>query len=195
MGTALEYRTEAHLTDAQVDALVDKLGGPEQIRRILSGEIGLHLLPPAPAERVVTVPGHLSFGERVRRGAYGWHNANLTEARFPVTADQAGATEQRLFHFDPGRSSEATLREIRAVGYEPGRIGDLLAFGEHFPDEQRRYPVIGLGSVVPIDDSLNVPALWFDGDRRTLDLIFYDGDWHRNYRFLGVRRLVARTED
>lgn len=178
------------LSETHVDALIGKLGGPDQVLRILSGEIGLQLLPPAPGERFVTVPGGMSFDERVQRGHYGWRNAKLTDAGFPVTADQTGPTEQRLFHFDPGRSSEATIREIRAAGYEPGRIGDLLTFGELFPDEQRRHPVIALGSVTMIDGSLSVPALWFDGDRRTLDLIWYDGDWHRNYRFLGVRRDV-----
>lgn len=175
------------LSAEQIDTLVEKAGGPDQVRRILAGETELQLLSPAPAERFVTVPADIAFEERVQRGNYGWRNGDLTEERFPVTADQVGALEQKLFHFNRSLSSAQAIQEIRDAGYAPGQTGDILAFGERFPQEQRRHPVIGLGSVVTVYGSLSVPALWFDGDRRTLDLIWYDGDWHRNYRFLGVR--------
>ena len=190
-------RASLDLTADQLDALIGKAGGHDQILRILAGELEIRLLPaggdqtvaaPTAIDRFVTVPAGLEFEERVRRGDYGWRNGDLTERRFPVTGDQVGATEQRLFHFARSISSQEAIWRIRQEGFEPARIGDILAFGEAFPREQLRYPVIGLGSVVEIDLKLSVPALWFDGDRRTLDLIWYDGDWHRNYRFLGVRR-------
>jgi hypothetical protein len=176
------------LSEQQLDALVQKAGGPDQVVRILSGEIEIQLLAPAPAERFVLVTADTAFEDRIRRGHYGWRNSDLTEPRFPVDSEQSGAFEQRLFHFNRSLSSDQAICEIRDAGYEPGRIGDILVFGERYPEEQRRHPVIGLGSVASIDRIASVPALWFDGDRRTLDLIWYDGDWHRNYRFLGVRR-------
>jgi hypothetical protein len=139
-------------------------------------------------ERPATVPAGLGFEERVERGHYGWRHAGLTEERFPVTPDQFGEQAQKLFHFARGISSEDAIRLIREGGFEPGRIGDILVFGENVPEAQRRHPVVGLGSVAEVDSKLSVPVLWFDGERRTLDAIWYDGDWHRNYRFLGVRR-------
>lgn len=176
------------LSAEHVASLIAKAGGRDQVLRILSGEVEVQLLSPAPAERFVTVAAGIDFEERVARGNYGWRNGDLTEERFPVTEDQCGAREQKLFHFNRSLSSDQAIQEIREAGYEPGRIGDILVFGEVFQAEQRRHPIIGLGSAVMVDRSLSVPALWFDGDRRTLDLIWYDGDWHRNYRFLGVRR-------
>lgn len=135
----------------------------------------------------VTIPAGLGFEERIARGHYGWRHGDLTEERFPVTRDQPGEQAQKLFHFGRSISSEEAIRLIREDGFEPGRIGDILAFGENFPERQRRNPIVGLGSVAEVDLKLSVPALWFDGERRTLDVIWYDGDWHRNYRFLGVR--------
>jgi hypothetical protein len=145
-------------------------------------------------ERFVTVPADLHFEERVERGQYGWRHSGVTEERFPVTRDQCGEQAQKLFHFARGISSEEAIRLIREEGFEPGRIGDILVFGENVPEAQRRHPVVGLGSVAEVDSKLSVPALWFDGERRTLDAIWYDGDWHRNYRFLGVRRHVGGLE-
>src|SRR5690349_2384354 len=139
-------------------------------------------------DQVVTVPTGLSLDERIDRGHYGWRHGGVTEERFPIEQDQCGEKTQRLFHFARSLSSEDAARLIRESGFEPARIGDILAFGEKFPETQRHHPVIALGSVADVDQKLSVPALWFDGERRTLDAIWYDGDWHRNYRFLGVRR-------
>ena len=175
------------LTADQIDALVDRAGGHDQVLRILAGELDLAVIAPPTAGHSLTVPTGFDFEERFARGRYGWRNPDLTEQRFPVTAGQIGELELKRFHFNRGLSSETAIRLIREDGYQPAEIGHLLAFGERFPEEQRRYPVIGLGSVVEVGGSLSVPALWFDGDRRTLDLIWYDGDWHRNYRFIGVR--------
>jgi hypothetical protein len=136
----------------------------------------------------VTVPADLTFEQRVTLGNYGWRHDELTEADFPVTADQHGEQAQKLFHFNCSLSSEDAARRIREAGWEPAAIGDILAFGEAFPQVQVRHPVVGLGSVSDIDGKASAPTLWYDGDRRTLDLLWLDGDWHRNYRFLGVRR-------
>jgi hypothetical protein len=184
------------LTAEQIDAFVAKAGGADQVHRVLSGELDLQLLPAssgqAPEERIVTVTPALDFEERIARGRYGWRHVDLTEDLFPITDDPGGEVRQKLFHFNRSISSEEAIRLIGEDGFEPAKIGDILVFGEHFPEVQRRHPVIGLGSVADVDLKPSVPALWFDGDRRTLDLIWYDGDWHRNYRFLGVRAVAHR---
>ncbi|MBO9714595.1 hypothetical protein [Sphingomonas sp.] len=176
------------LTDEQIDQLIEKAGGRDAVLRVISGELALRLEAPASIGSALSVPAGLAFEDRVARGDYGWRNPDLTEQRFPVTDAQVGEKALEIFHFRRSLSSEDAIREIRAAGFEPAETGDILAFGEAFPEAQRRHPVVGLGSVVEIDGKLSVPVLWFDGEERTLDLIWYDGDWHRNYRFLGVRR-------
>ncbi|MDG2534182.1 hypothetical protein P6144_11020 [Sphingomonas sp. HITSZ_GF] len=176
------------LSSEQLGLLVEKAGGPAQVLRILSGEIEIDIRPARGAlPGMLEVPVGIDFETRVARGGYGWRYDALTEARFPVTDAQIGAREQKLFHFNRSVSSEDAARLIREAGYEPARIGEILAFGEAAPEVQVRHPVVGLGSVAEIDGKASAPTLWFDGECRTLDLLWLDGDWHRNYRFLGVR--------
>lgn len=176
-------------TADQLATLIDKVGGYDQALRIVSGAVAIRLMPvgPIPAGQTITVPADADFETRVAHGRYGWRHEALTGDLFPVTEDQIGEHELRLFHFARNISSEDIVRLIRDEGFEPARIGDVLAFGAAFPEVQRLHPVVGLGSTAEIDGKSSAPALWFDGDSRTIDLIWLDGDWHRNYRFLAVR--------
>lgn len=178
----------AVLTPEQLQALVIKVGGADQALRVVSGEVDLALSPTTALIDHIAVPSDATYEQRIAAGNFGWRHEGLTEKQFPVTPEQAGSYDLKRFHFNRSISSVHAIAEIREAGYEPAETGHIMAFGAASPDEQRRHPVIGLGSVQMVDGSLSVPALWFDGDRRTLDLIWYDGDWHRNYRFLGVRR-------
>lgn len=175
-------------TPEQLGLLVEKAGGPAQVSRVLAGEIALRAVPAAGAlPPALEIPEDLDFDARIARGGYGWRYDALTEARFPVTGDQIGTREQKLFHFNRSVSSQDAARLIREAGYEPAPVGAILAFGAASPEVQVLHPVVGLGSVAEIDGKASAPTLWFDGARRTLDLLWLDGDWHRNYRFLGVR--------
>lgn len=185
------------LTAGQLNSLVKKAGGHEQVLRILSGELKIQLLSttsdpgvviPAETEQFLSVEADLSFEERVTRGQYGWRNSDLTEKRFPVTAEQVGDWEWKLFHFDRDISSEEAIWLMKEDGFEPAQIGHILAFGEKYPEEQRKFPIIGLDSVAEVGLDRNVPALWNDAGLRELILFWFDGDWVRDYRFLGVRR-------
>ncbi|MEE4452186.1 hypothetical protein [Novosphingobium resinovorum] len=184
----LDFQSPA-LNDEQIAALVRLLGGPDEVRRMLSGDTGI--------AQFATIPGSLSFEERVARGSYGWRHPDLTEASFPLAGldadddahDDRREVEQKLFHFNRNVSSEDAAQLIVEAGFEPAAIADILAFGEAAPHVQCRHPVVGLGSVATIEGKASAPTLWFDGTRRTLDVLWLDGDWHRNYRFLGVRRI------
>jgi hypothetical protein len=194
METIMTNLASPKLTDDQIESLTEKIGGHDRLLQILSGALAVRLVPnnagsdPISIDPSLSVPAEPGFEERVARGNYGWRHDDLTEASFPVTPDQFGEWEQKLFHFNRNISSEDAILLIRADGFEPARIGDMLAFGEASPDVQQRHPVVGLGSIAEVDQKRSSPTLWFDGDRRTLDLLWLDGDWHRNYRFLGVRQ-------
>ena len=185
-----------NLTHGETNALVKLVGGEDKVRKILSGELKIQLLStsaqaivvPTSVDQFLTVEADLGFEDRLKRGQYGWRNSGLTEKKFPVTADQVGDWEWKLFHFDRSISSEDAIRLIKEDAYEPAAIGHILAFGEKYPEEQRRYPIIGLGSVAEVHLSRDVPALWHDRGERKLDLSWFGGGWLRYYRFLGVRR-------
>lgn len=178
------------LTAPQIDTLIEKLGGSDSALGILSGRLAICVLPVGSTGSTLTVPDDLDFEQRIERGAFGWRHESLSEERFPVIGDQIGERDLKLFHFARNIPSEEAERLIRETGYQPAGIGAILAFGAAFPDTQVRHPVVGLGSAAEVDGKGSVPTLWFDGERRTIDLVWLDGDWHRNYRFLGVRETL-----
>lgn len=184
------------LTAGQLNSLVKKVGGHDQALRILSGDLKIQLLSttaeaavvPTPVDQFLTIEPDLAFEDRITRGNYGWRNSDLTEKRFPVTAEQVGDWEWKLFHFDRDISSEEDIRLMKEDGYDAGQIGHILTFGEKYPEEQRKYPIIGLGSVARVSLRRRVPGLWVGDGRRELGLDWFGNAWGRSYRFLGVRR-------
>lgn len=141
-----------------------------------------------PTEQFLTVHPDLTFGERIARGNYSRHDSDLTEVRFPVTGEQMGEWEWKLFHFNRRSSSKMILRKMQEEGYEPGCIGHILTFGEKCPKE---YPIIALGSVsAVIDRGRMVPKLDYGhSGHYSLSLNWSDDNWDSGYCFLGVRRI------
>lgn len=189
-----------NLTVGQLNSLVKKVGGHDQVLEILSGKFKIQLILttsdqaiaiPDKTEQFLTVKADISFEDRIKCGHYGWRNSNLTEKKFPVTGEQVGDWKWKLFHFhfDRDISSEEAIRLMKEDGYDAGQIGHILAFGEKYPEEQRKFPIIGLGSVAVIDFNRRMPVLWWDDSNgRKLRLRWFGNDWDRNCRFLGVRR-------
>ncbi len=140
------------------------------------------------AQGFMIVDSNLTFAKRIARGCYDQTNSDLTEKRFPVTDDQYGAWEWKLFHFKRRIFSEEVILLMEDVGFEPAQIGHILTFGMSYPEEQRKYPIIGLGRLASIDMARYVPGLSNEGDKRKLYLDSFTGSWHGHYRFLGVRR-------
>ena len=169
------------LTAGQLNSLV------KQVLRILSDELEIQLLSTT-SDQAITIPAETSFEDRIKRGNYGWSNGYLTEERFPVTTEQVGDWEWKIFHFNRDISSEEAIRLMKKEGYDAGQIGHILAFGEKYPEEQWKFPIIGLGSVAEVLLRRRVPVLWRDVGRRELVLRWFVLDWRRRCRFLGVRR-------
>lgn len=186
------------LTAGQLNSLVKNVGGHGQVLRILSGELKIQLLSttsdqaiavPAETEQFLTVEADISFEDRIKRGNYGCCNSDLIEKKFfPITAEQVGDWEWKLFHFDRSISSEEAIRLMEENGYAAGQIGHILAFGEKYPEEQRKFPIIGLGSVAKVNLNRYVPVLWVGSVGRSFRLAWFDGVRGRLCRFLGVRR-------
>jgi hypothetical protein len=68
-------------------------------------------------------------------------------------------------------------------------LPELLAFGEKYPDVQREFPVVALGSAWR--DSVgnrHVPYLVRHAGRRLLYLYWLGCEWDSGYRFAAVRK-------
>jgi hypothetical protein len=103
----------------------------------------------------------------------------------------------RLFHFNRYISSLDAISTIRASDpqnpWEPANIEILFLYGANNPDEQRKYPIVGLGSVAEVRGNRRVPCLDGQVPLRSLVLDWWDGDWGGHCRFLAVRKPPSAT--
>lgn len=132
----------------------------------------------------------LSFDQMVDHGCYDSKSSHITVKNFPVSGSGIVLVERKLFHFDCIVTSDEAERLILAEGYQPGKIEHLLASGAANPDEQRRFPIIALGSVAGVYGERHVACLGRIGSKRDIYLRWRVGDWGGIFRFLGVRNIA-----
>ncbi|MFH1990409.1 MAG: hypothetical protein ABIJ19_00960 [Patescibacteria group bacterium] len=81
------------------------------------------------------------------------------------------------------------LSELDKMGLRPVTLKELLALGEGFPNLQREFPIIALGSVWDSDNFRHCPRLGGDTSERILFLSWITGRWWGDgYRFAAVRK-------
>ena len=137
---------------------------------------------------IITIFPNLSLQERITLGKYDWVNPDINDNRFPYNESTVGEWEYDLYHPNRQISSEDAKKEAEVDGWQVAEVEHLLAFGQAFPEEQRKYPIIALGSVCEVSGVRHVLGLWTDGSRRGLYLDWWRGDWRSSYRFLRVRK-------
>ncbi len=175
------------------EAEVKKLGEGNFLRGVLGLLRGEYQLTPiAQAVRnTITVVSDLVLQQRIANGKYGWINSNINEKRFPHDVTTVGEWEYDLYHPNCDISSEDAKSRAEVDGFIVAKAEHLLSFGESFPEEQRKYPIIALGSVCEVDGGRRVLALW-DGDgRRDLRLYCWSAGWDSRCRFLRVRKVQS----
>ncbi len=123
----------------------------------------------------------------VEAGNYDYENPNITDSNFSVESWE-GERVVELIHFDEVLSSGKAEKKLDKMGYRPATITELLAFGVKYPEEQRKFPIIALGSVISIDGSARVASLDGDGSKRGLDLDWRGSGWGEVCRFLAIRK-------
>jgi hypothetical protein len=198
-------------TDGQLTKLIEtmrqKQMTPERFNSLLSSGILADVFDPAAkfndrdafraALKFGTLVGDVfrltvddeSLEQMIVAGYYDWHNDDITVKRFPISGDSVGEYEARYFHFDRKISSENAVAGIKEAGWEPAKIEHLLSHGKTFPEEQRKFPIVGLGSVAKVDGRRVVPSLSRDDSKRDLGLDWFDFVWHASYRCLAVRKV------
>ena len=136
----------------------------------------------------VLVNYDLRLDAAIRNGKYDWKNDDITEKNFPTNRRETAELDIVLVHLNRDISSEDAIKELDKLGLRPAELPELLAFGAKYPDEQRKYPIVALGSVWRRLGGRVVPYLWGGGDRRYLSLNWFGFGWDAYYRFAGVRK-------
>lgn len=175
----LESGLLADLLYANVD-VVDR----SEFRRIIG-------LKPADAFSV-TVDYNKSLAEMIAAGRYDSFNSDINAEHFPVEGKGKQEKGIRLFHFNRIMTSEQVIAEMDKAGYRSVLIEELLVLGSTYPELQRQFPILALGSVWQNPGgSRHVAYLcWGDAERR-LDLHWLGINWDDGYRFAGVRKVSS----
>ncbi|MFA5935146.1 MAG: hypothetical protein WC827_04665 [Candidatus Paceibacterota bacterium] len=175
----------------QIEALVNKLGGMDAVRNILSGvvEITTKVISYIVAVFTAMVDETVSVEDAVKTGKFDWSNDNITSANFPkITGGQKADKEVTIFHFNKTMTSEAVIAEMDKAGYKPANIWALIGLAVKEPDLQRKFPIVALGSVCELGGYRRVPYLYEGSSERNLGLLYFDDGWDDRYRFLAVRK-------
>ena len=157
--------------------------GSNKSREELRAFLGL-----GPLVLSVIVDYTMSLADMIKAGKYDWTNHDITEKRFPVKGEGKKETAVELIHFNRVMNSNQVEQELDKMGLRPGTIEELLAFGATFPETQRKFPILALGSVAEISGGRVVAYLDGGGSERRLRLYWPDNDWSVVCRFLAVRK-------
>ena len=135
----------------------------------------------------VSVNYDLSVEEAIGAGEYQAVNAHITARNFPWTRRGTADLEVVLFRFEHRMSSEQVLRALEEEGLRAAELPELLAFGATYPNVQRKFSVVSLGSVWhDRKGSRNVPCLYSASEGRYLDLHWWDDGWYSYSRFAAI---------
>jgi hypothetical protein len=136
----------------------------------------------------IVVDYSMTLAEMIVAGRYDWKNDDITAERFPIMGKGKKEIAVELIHFNRNISSDDVERELDKMGLRSATIEELLAFGATFPETQRKFSIIALGSVARIDGYRYVAFLRRIDSGRNLYLRWRDDDWSEIVRFLAVRK-------
>ncbi|MDD4994971.1 MAG: hypothetical protein PHW53_00650 [Patescibacteria group bacterium] len=183
-----------------IDAVLAKGGGDEDLRRILNepelvesmASLIVRKTVAAVADSFsVTVDYSKSLAEMIAVGDYDFVNSDITAEHFPISGKGKVLRKLVLVHLGREATTDEALVEMKLRGLKPADIEGILAFGAAYPDEQRKFPIVGLGSSwVSADGYRRFPYLGGSDGGRELDL---DWGWG-GIRWYGPCRFLAFCE-
>ena len=130
-----------------------------------------------------------SLAEMIRAGNYNDVDDDITGSHFPVKGQGNVELEVEIVHYDKSMTSEDIVRDMESRGLRSATLPELLAFGAFFPDKQREFLIMALGSVWRERNVIRFVACLDSGSsERKLTLAIWSGYWDKYYHFLAVRK-------
>ena len=128
-----------------------------------------------------------TIADSLKAGKYDWTNCNITDANFPSTEVGQKEVKFGLFHLNNAMKSGDVIAQLEQEGFRPVTLKELLVYGEKYPNVQRKFPIIALGSVAKLDGYRCVGYLDRSGSERCANLYCSGRGWDGFCRFLVVR--------
>lgn len=140
----------------------------------------------------VSVDFNKFIHDMVRAGRYNQDYGHLSRlaALFNVKGEGVITVALELIHLNRVASSDVALAHLERNGLRPATIEELLAFGASYPEIQKRFHVVCLGSSCSgsHNDGCFVPVLRGHPGFRELHLTQFNQNWDSDCRFLAVRK-------
>ena len=140
-------------------------------------------------ELIINVDYNTSLDDMIIKGGYVEVDRGINEKKFPkdsVVLDSSCYVCDifvKIFYFSDNFSTINIIEAMEDAGYRPASLLELLFFGEAYPNLQKTFPIVALGSV---DKNQKVAMLDFITFGRILTSIKYDHKWV-NQSFLAVK--------
>ncbi len=189
------FGTAFQIFKTVTDAVLAAGGDDEDLRRVLLNKdlvdkIVRVIVGEDPRYKL-TVDYAQTLARMIQVGNYGWVNKKIIQENFPNHPADEGREEVviKLLSFNGPISSENALEKMGKWNLRSVRIEELLALGAAYPELQKKSPIICLGSVWQHRDGGRfIPYLSWDAERRNLDLLCFENDWDKCWRFAVVRK-------
>lgn len=138
----------------------------------------------------VTVDYAQTIEEMLKAGRYNHANADINSQNFLIAAEKKGKKEKLKIHliqFTDRLYSENVLEQLNKMGLRAAELPELLALAAEYPELQREFPIIALGSVWQEPDRYRwVAYLWGKADQRGINLTRFMNQWPPFFRFAAV---------
>lgn len=147
-----------------------------------SGVLGGDVLP-------IITPSNITISQLVKDGKYDWSNADITDEHFPINPTFKWANELILIHYGCILNRQAVLNDFKKQGLRVAEPAEILVFGITYPDKQREFSIVALGSpwMHSYYRRYHMLVLYERGGRRELGLFYFGRAWGIGYRFLAAR--------
>lgn len=130
-----------------------------------------------------------SLVQMIAVGTYDWVNSDITAEHFPAKGEGRVELVPELVHYGKFMNSDDIVQDLDQRGFRPATLPELLAYGEKYPDKQRKFPIVALGSVWRYwDGARHVACLDGPDSRRWLHLNIWESGWYGCYHFLAFRK-------
>lgn len=146
----------------------------------------------APSFRAEVIYTHPSYADLEK--AFDWVYDGYKGIEFkPIDVCKDVSTESReiefeLVHLNEDVSTDKALAELDKQGLRPALYQELLAFAAKYPELQKQFPIVALGSVCRRSGHLYSPYVDWRGVERDLYFRWIGHGWHDDCRFLAVRK-------
>lgn len=184
----------------EIQRQLDQDGGspldPEQVAEALQKIVEGRLEILMPEARVVESPTHpvtvdygMTLEQMIAAGRYDSQNGDITAEHFPLQGTGKVEVELHLVHLNKVVSTEEVLAELDRRNLRPAKIEEILALGAKYPNLQKEFPVVALGSVWQRSHGDRYVAClgrWLG--ERCLDLGWFGSDWDGHFRFAAVSK-------